>query len=102
VRSHEKALTSSLFTCSFALIRVNARIKEIHLIIDSPKDLAKLIRSRRKELGLTQAELAELAGVSSRFVFDLEAEKPSVAFDLVRDVARTLGLTLEMQVKLID
>lgn len=72
------------------------------MIIDTPKDLARLVRSRRKELGLTQAELAELAGVSARFVFDLEAEKPAVAFDLVRSVAKTLGLTIEMQVKLID
>lgn len=72
------------------------------MIIDTPKDFARLVRSRRKELGLTQAELAELAGVSARFVFDLEAEKPAVAFHLVRSVAKTLGLTIEMQVKLID
>jgi HTH-type transcriptional regulator / antitoxin HipB len=102
VRSHENALTRLLFVASFGLIRVNAQILEVFLNISTPEDLAKLVRSRRKELGLTQVELAELAGVSSRFVFDLENAKPSVAMDRVRAVTRTLGLTITMQVTPID
>lgn len=70
--------------------------------IENGEDLARLVRSRRKELGLTQVELAELAGVSSRFVFDLENAKPSLALDRVRAVAKTLGLTITMQVNPID
>lgn len=66
--------------------------------IKTPLDLAQLVRARRKALGLTQAELAELAGVSSRFVFDLEDGKSTVAFDRVRAVVKTLGLTIEMRV----
>lgn len=69
------------------------------MITESPESLAKLIRLRRKELGLTQTELAELAGVSPRFVFDLENAKPTVALDRFRLVIKALGLSLLLEVR---
>ena len=57
------------------------------------------IRQRRRELGLAQLELAELAGVSERFVRALEHDKPSVQLDYVRAVLDVLGLELRLQIR---
>jgi y4mF family transcriptional regulator len=69
------------------------------MIVDSPESIAQLVRLRRKALGLTQTELAELSGVSLRFVFDLENAKPTVAMDRFRLVAKALGLSLSLEVR---
>ena len=56
--------------------------------------LAEAVRARRRELGLRQDEVADLAGVSTRFVHSLEAGKPSVQLDRVTAVLDVLGLEL--------
>lgn len=57
------------------------------------------VRSRRRELGLRQDELADLAGVSTRFLHSLEHDKASVRLDKVLDVLDVLGLHLDIRVK---
>ena len=59
--------------------------------------LANEVRARRNQLGLRQEELADLAGVSERFVYALETGKPSVQLDKVISVLNALGLHLEIQ-----
>jgi HTH-type transcriptional regulator/antitoxin HipB len=60
-----------------------------------PSDaLAARIRKERKLLGLTQAELARLAGCGPIFVHKVEMGKPSVRLDKVLDVLSVLGLSL--------
>lgn len=61
-------------------------------------EIATVLRNRRKDLGLTQAEAAALAGVSPRFVYDLEKGKPTVALDKVLQLAEALGVELKPQV----
>ena len=56
--------------------------------------LADAVRRRRAELGLRQAEVAELAGCSERFLHTLEHSKTSVRLDKVLDVLEVLGLGL--------
>lgn len=51
---------------------------------------------RREELGLRQAELADLAGCSQRFVHTVEHGKASLRLDKVLDVLEVLGLALEV------
>jgi|GEM_PF-1137879 y4mF family transcriptional regulator len=58
------------------------------------RDVGSLLRERRKHLGLTQADLADIAGVSPRFVYDLERGKETVALDRTLKVITTLGLTM--------
>lgn len=67
-------------------------------IVREPVALAELVRSRRKDLGLSQAQLAALSQVSPRFVFDLESAKPSIQLDKLLAVLNTLGLTLTIEV----
>ncbi|BDP99821.1 type II toxin-antitoxin system Y4mF family antitoxin [Aquiluna sp. KACHI24] len=61
-------------------------------------DIAELIRSRRKDLGLTQAEAAQLAGVSPRFVFDVENGKKTIAMDRLNLLLDALGLEMKVGV----
>ncbi len=53
--------------------------------------LAEQIKQRRKTYGLTQAELAQRAGVGLRFVRDLEQGKVSVRMDKVNQVLALFG-----------
>jgi y4mF family transcriptional regulator len=57
---------------------------------------ASAVRRRRRHLGLRQDELADLAGVSERFVYALESGKRSVQLDKVVAVLSALGLHLEL------
>jgi y4mF family transcriptional regulator len=56
--------------------------------------LSQAVRARREELGLRQAELADLAGCSQRFVHTVEHGKASLRLDKVLDVLEVLGLGL--------
>lgn len=58
--------------------------------------LGRQLRDRRRALGLTQEELADLAEVSLRFVHQVEHGKPGSRLDKVLAVVRVLGLRLEL------
>jgi HTH-type transcriptional regulator/antitoxin HipB len=58
--------------------------------------LAAEVRTRRSALHLTQHDLAQLAGVSERFVRFVEQGKPSVQLDSLVAVLETLGLELKV------
>jgi y4mF family transcriptional regulator len=65
------------------------------VVIESPDVLGPLIRSRRKDLGLTQTELADVAGTTLRFISELERGKPTAQLDGVLRVLSALGIRLE-------
>ncbi|MEW9871235.1 helix-turn-helix transcriptional regulator [Arthrobacter sp. HS15c] len=58
--------------------------------------LATEVRARRSALGLTQQDLADMAGVSERFVRFVEQGKPSVQLDSLTALLETLGLQLQL------
>jgi y4mF family transcriptional regulator len=62
----------------------------------SVADFGAIIRSHRVKQGITQADLAALSGVGTRFISDLENGKPTIALGKALQVA--LGLGLEIQV----
>jgi y4mF family transcriptional regulator len=53
--------------------------------------IAKYIKEKRRQLKLTQPELAERAGVGLRFVRELEQGKQSVRLDKVNQVLSLFG-----------
>ncbi len=53
--------------------------------------LSVFIKEKRKQLRLTQPELAERAGVGLRFVRELEQGKQSVRLDKVNQVLALFG-----------
>ena len=57
--------------------------------------IGAFVRAKRKELRLTQLEVAALADVSDRFLRELEHGKPSVEIGKVIDVMAVLGFDLE-------
>ena len=66
------------------------------MTIQSPEELAGLLRKARKSLGLTQPQLALAAGVGVRFIVDLEAGKPTVRLEHVLRVIDALGGAIEL------
>ena len=56
--------------------------------------LSKLIKEKRKHLGLTQEELSFKAGVGLRFVRELETGKPTLRMDKVNQVLQLFGYEL--------
>lgn len=61
--------------------------------------ITESLRARRKQLGMTQVEAAELAGVSVRFVHDCENGKASVQLDRVHALAEALGFSLTLSLR---
>lgn len=55
------------------------------------KTLSDFIKEKRKQLNLTQPELAERAGVGLRFIRELEQGKESVRLDKVNQVLALFG-----------
>ena len=62
--------------------------------IKNSADLGAFIRKKRKELNMTQAELADICNVGTRFISNLENGKPTLEFDKVIHVASGLGIEL--------
>lgn len=60
-------------------------------IIDNPTSLGRALRQARKQLGLTQPELALASGVGVRFIVELEAGKPTIQLGLTLQVVDALG-----------
>jgi HTH-type transcriptional regulator / antitoxin HipB len=59
-------------------------------------EVARAVRARRKQLGLRQQDLAELAGVATRSVHAIETGKPTIRLDVLEAIAHVLGLTLTL------
>ena len=66
-------------------------IQQAMTSIHSPQQLGEALRTARKQLALTQPQLALAAGVGVRFVVELEAGKPSVRLEQVLRVIAALG-----------
>ena len=58
------------------------------------QDIGVFVRERRKASNLSQRELGELAGVGTRFVSELERDKPTVRLNTVNKVLAVFGKTL--------
>lgn len=58
---------------------------------DRESDIAEFVRARRRANGLTQRELAELAGVGVRLVSEVERAKPTLRLSSVDAVLAVFG-----------
>ena len=64
--------------------------------IRSPQQLGRTLRAARKQLGLTQPQLALAAGVGVRFIVELEAGKPTLRLENVLRVIDALGGEIQL------
>ena len=61
------------------------------------KSLGDTIRKRRRELGYTQAYLADYAGVSASFLSELENGKETIQAGKMMEVISLLGMDICIQ-----
>lgn len=62
----------------------------------SIRDVASAVRGRRTDLGISQAQLAERAAVSRKWIYEFEAGKPTAELGLLLRVLDALDLALEL------
>jgi y4mF family transcriptional regulator len=61
--------------------------------------VGQAIRDRRKELGITQPHLAEVAGISTNTLYKLEKGQGNPTLDVLTKLAEVLGMELKLEVK---
>lgn len=71
--------------------------------VKKTSDISKLVRSLRRQKGLSQEKAAGLAGVGRRFFSELErGEKESLDLGKVLQVLRKFGVTVTLEAKVYD
>lgn len=60
------------------------------------KQMGESVRQIRKDLNLTQEDLALAAGTGLRFIIDLEKGKPTCQLEKVLTVLNTLGIRIQL------
>lgn len=61
-----------------------------------PNELAKTIHYCRKQSGLSQLELAQLAGVGKTVIFDIEKGKETIQLNTLLKVLDVLNIKLNL------
>jgi len=61
-----------------------------------PQTLAGIIRQHRKAAGLSQLQLAEMAGVGKTVVFDIEKGKETIQMDTLRKIFTVLNIKAQL------
>jgi y4mF family transcriptional regulator len=57
-------------------------------------EISKIVRFHRKKSGLSQEELAKVAGVGKTVVFDLEKGKETIRFSTLNKILRVLNIKI--------
>jgi transcriptional regulator with XRE-family HTH domain len=63
------------------------------------KQLGEIIKTRRKELKITQPHLAELAEVSTNTLYKLERGQGNPSLEVLKKLAEVLGMEIKLEVK---
>ncbi len=61
--------------------------------------IGESVKNRRKELGITQPHLAELAKVSTNTLYKLERGQSNPSLEVLNKLAEVLGMELKLEVK---
>ena len=67
-----------------------------------PHQIATMIRFHRKKSGLSQTELAKLAGLGKTVIFDVENKKLSVRLDTLLKILNVLNIKLNFTSPLMN
>ncbi len=70
--------------------------------MDAVKEIGSIAKYHRKRAGLTQQELAKLAGIGKTAVFDLEKGKESIQLDTLVKILGVLNLRIEIEGPLME
>ena len=62
-------------------------------------NIGKQIKERRDTLGLTQPDLAEMAGISKNTLYKIETGQGNPTLNVLHKIAEILGMEITMTVK---
>lgn len=62
-------------------------------------DFGRIIKDRRKEIGVTQEQLADVSGVSLSYIKLVEANKANPTVSVLEILLDCLGFDLKVQLK---
>ena len=65
-------------------------------------DFGGIVRFHRKRAGLSQKDLADLAGVGKTVIFDIEKGKQSIRWNTIQAILQALNITIELKSPLMD
>ena len=68
----------------------------------NPEQLGAAVRTRRRQLKVTQKDLAMTCGTGLRFIIDLEKGKPTCQIGKILQVFQALGLQLQLTLPGVD
>jgi len=66
------------------------------------KEHGKLLKERRKQLGITQLDLADLAGFSANTLYKIERGQANPTMGVLFKLADVLGMEFKLEVKKIQ
>ena len=69
--------------------------------IQTPGQLAPLLRALRKQRGLTQADLARRLGITRQAVTTLESRPETATFERLMKVWAVLGLEVSLRARVV-
>lgn len=69
------------------------------MVINSIKDLAKMVKAKRNAIGISQSDAADVCNVGIRFLSDLENGKPTMQIDKVIRVCKFFDIQLNAEYK---
>ncbi len=64
--------------------------------------IAEAIRTRRKELDITQLHLSELSDISVNTIYKLERAQGNPSLEIIQKLMDVLGLELNIEVKKVN
>lgn len=65
------------------------------------EELGQVLRKRRKELAVTQTQLAEYAGLALNTVYQIERGRANPTLETLMTLVDTLGLELDLRAKVM-
>ncbi len=68
----------------------------------TPEVLSNIIKKHRKAAGLSQLQLAEMAGVGKTVVYDIEKGKETIQLDTLRKILQVLNIKVQLQSQLMN
>ncbi len=74
-----------------AISAVQSMVTDAMVNDETVQELINLVKEKRKQLGLTQQQLAEKAGVGLRFLRELEQGKNTLRIDKVNQLLKLFG-----------
>lgn len=64
-------------------------------------EISSIIKERRKSIGVTQEQLADVAGISLSYLKMIEQGKVNPTFKVVKTLLDCLGMSLDVKLKTV-